>query len=224
MTIVASGTISINSLVGEYGGSTPHSMSEYYRGGSLVLNHSNNANVPTSGTIQLDDFYGQSNAQPFDASIAGTAGSSTTPGGKDVASIGHRGVNTGSFGFILGASHMGSWSDDSFTNPNNTTTFQVRDLQTNTTNDTSAATSVQINIEGDHSSSSSFSALTGWRYIKIGTTTYFDSNDTQTVSYQASGDFGPTHSTTKFFISSANNSNSSNLMPHSGTFTATFST
>ena len=64
MTIVSSGTISINSLVGEYGGSVPHSMNEYYRGGSLVANHSNNGNVPTSGQIQLDDFYGANNTSP----------------------------------------------------------------------------------------------------------------------------------------------------------------
>jgi len=222
VTIVASGVISINSLVGEYGGSTPHSMNEYYKGGSLVLNHSNNANVPTSGTIQLDDFYGQNNAQPFDASIAGTAGTSSSPGGKDFPSTAHRGVNTGSFGFILGATHFGSWSDQTITNTSGGTSFTVRDLQTNTNSAT--GTSVQINIDGDHSSSSSLSALTGWRYIKIGSTTYFDSNDTQTVSYQASGDFGPTHSTTKFIISASNNSNSSNQMPNSGTFTATFST
>jgi|TARA_R100000149_G_scaffold29845_1_gene11484 hypothetical protein len=64
MTIVSSGAISINSLVGEYGGSAPHAMNEYYRGGSLVANHSNNGNVPTSGTIQLDDFYGANNTSP----------------------------------------------------------------------------------------------------------------------------------------------------------------
>ena len=64
MTIVASGAISINSLVGEYGGSAPHAMNEYYRGGSLVSDHSNNANVPTSGTIDLQDFYGANNTSP----------------------------------------------------------------------------------------------------------------------------------------------------------------
>jgi hypothetical protein len=64
MTIVSSGAISINSLVGEYGGSAPHSMNEYYRGGSLVANHSNNSGVPTSGQIQLDDFYGANNTSP----------------------------------------------------------------------------------------------------------------------------------------------------------------
>ena len=65
MTLPAAGNpISINSLVGEYGGSGSHSLSEYYRGGSFVANHSNNANVPTSGTISLSDFYGQSNTSP----------------------------------------------------------------------------------------------------------------------------------------------------------------
>ena len=35
MTLQSSGNpISINDLVGEYGGSAPHSLSEYYKGGS----------------------------------------------------------------------------------------------------------------------------------------------------------------------------------------------
>ena len=66
MTITSSGVISINSLVGEYGGSTPHAMNEYYRGGSLVSDHSNNGNVPTSGLIDLQDFYGANNTSPND--------------------------------------------------------------------------------------------------------------------------------------------------------------
>jgi len=56
MTLPSSGTISINSLVGEFGGSTPHALSEYYRNGGLVT--SGNTNVPTSGTLSLSDFYG----------------------------------------------------------------------------------------------------------------------------------------------------------------------
>ena len=71
MTLPASGNaISINSLVGEYGGSAPHSMSEYYKGGGLVANHSNNANVPTSGTISLSNFHGQSNTSPAPTSYS----------------------------------------------------------------------------------------------------------------------------------------------------------
>ena len=56
MALPTSGIISINNIVGEFGGSTPHSISEYYRNGSLV--GSNNTNVPTSGQISLTDFYG----------------------------------------------------------------------------------------------------------------------------------------------------------------------
>lgn len=36
MALQSSGTISISDLAGAYGGSTPHSMSEYYRSGSYV--------------------------------------------------------------------------------------------------------------------------------------------------------------------------------------------
>ena len=76
MTLPSSGAISINSLVGEYGGSAPHSLSEYYKGGGLVGNHANNPNVPTSGTISLSNFYGASNTPPYDNtySINGVSG------------------------------------------------------------------------------------------------------------------------------------------------------
>lgn len=58
MALPGSGTISINSLVGEFGGSAPHALSEYYRDGGLVS--SGNTNVPTSGALSLSDFYGAS--------------------------------------------------------------------------------------------------------------------------------------------------------------------
>ena len=80
MTIVSSGAISINSLVGEYGGSGSHSLSEYYKGGSFVANHSNNSNVPTSGTISLSNFYGQNNTSPVDNTATFTGGSAMTRG------------------------------------------------------------------------------------------------------------------------------------------------
>ena len=33
---IGGSTISLSTIAGEYGGSTPHSLSEYYRGGGLV--------------------------------------------------------------------------------------------------------------------------------------------------------------------------------------------
>ena len=80
MTLPSSGAISINSLVGEYGGSAPHSLSEYYRGGGLVSNHSNNSSVPTSGTISLSNFYGQSNTAPVDNTYTINGGGPATRG------------------------------------------------------------------------------------------------------------------------------------------------
>ena len=55
MAIQSSGTISITDLVNEFGGTVPHSMSEYYRNGGAVP--ANNTNVPESGTISLQNFY-----------------------------------------------------------------------------------------------------------------------------------------------------------------------
>lgn len=64
MTLQSSGAISLSNIASEMGGSTPHSLSEYYKGGGLVANHSNNPNVPTSGTISLSNFYGANNTAP----------------------------------------------------------------------------------------------------------------------------------------------------------------
>lgn len=58
MTIPTSGPISLGTIQGEYGGSNPISISEYYRGGSRVPNTGPNANIPTSGLIRMSNFYG----------------------------------------------------------------------------------------------------------------------------------------------------------------------
>ena len=60
MALQSSGTITIQDIVDEFGGTAPHALSEYYRNGAYV--GSNNTGVPTSGTISLSDFYGASAA------------------------------------------------------------------------------------------------------------------------------------------------------------------
>ena len=55
MAIQGSGAISMTDIVDEFGGSVPHSLSEYYRNGGAVPG--NNTNVPTSGTISMSNFY-----------------------------------------------------------------------------------------------------------------------------------------------------------------------
>lgn len=70
MAIPGSGPISLNTIAGEFGGSTPHSINEYYRNGGRVP--SNNTNVPTSGQISFSNFYGAQNSVTVNASNSGS--------------------------------------------------------------------------------------------------------------------------------------------------------
>lgn len=74
MAIKSSGAITIQDIANEFGGNTPHSLGEYYRGGGLVPNVPLNNNIPTSGAISLDDFYGAANATLVTYEIIGGGG------------------------------------------------------------------------------------------------------------------------------------------------------
>lgn len=59
MAVKSSGSLSMKTdIVGEFGGTSPHGLKEYYRNGSLVPDASENSNIPTSGEIGYKDFYG----------------------------------------------------------------------------------------------------------------------------------------------------------------------
>lgn len=90
MALQSSGAISLSNIAGEFGGSTPHSINEYYRGGSNVPNTSTNNSIPTSGQIQFDDFYGSAN-QSADNVVSYAVQNYTTGSGKNVFS--NRGAN-----------------------------------------------------------------------------------------------------------------------------------
>jgi hypothetical protein len=57
-------------IAAEFGGTVPHSLSEYYRGGGLVPNVSQNAAIPTSGAIAMGNFYGSTNRSVINLTIA----------------------------------------------------------------------------------------------------------------------------------------------------------
>ena len=59
MALQGSGAIALSDIADEFGGSTPHSMSEYYSGGLGP------SAVPASGAISFSDFYGTSNMPPW---------------------------------------------------------------------------------------------------------------------------------------------------------------
>lgn len=63
--------ISMNTIATEFGGTVPHSLSEYYRGGGLVPNTPGNAAIPTSGQIAMGNFYGSANRTSVALTISG---------------------------------------------------------------------------------------------------------------------------------------------------------
>lgn len=58
MTLPSSGVMTWEMIRAEFGGSYPVQINQYYRGGALVPNTAQNANVPTSGLIAASHFYG----------------------------------------------------------------------------------------------------------------------------------------------------------------------
>lgn len=81
MALPNSGALSLSSIQGEFGGSNPISLSEYYRGGPLVGSISNTSNIPSSGTISVSNFYGTSSSIPADLQARCNLNYNTT-GGK----------------------------------------------------------------------------------------------------------------------------------------------
>jgi len=61
MALQSTGPIGIQDIATEFGGTAPHELSEYYRGGGRVPETSLNAAVAASGTISLGQFYGAVN-------------------------------------------------------------------------------------------------------------------------------------------------------------------
>ncbi len=56
MAIQSSGQVKLSEIATEFGDSAPHAMSEFYGGGGKVPQGAN-PNVPTSGEIEIGDFY-----------------------------------------------------------------------------------------------------------------------------------------------------------------------
>ena len=61
MALPNSGPLKFSDLRSEFDDTEESRLSEFYRGGSLVPNAPSNNQIPTSGTIQLSDFYGATN-------------------------------------------------------------------------------------------------------------------------------------------------------------------
>jgi hypothetical protein len=95
----------MTTIATEFGGTVPHSLSEYYRGGGLVPNVPQNAAIPTSGQIAMGNFYGSSNRRAVALTIAANTnnydvytnrGPSYVPGISDITVTINPGVTVGS--------------------------------------------------------------------------------------------------------------------------------
>ena len=93
MTLQASGPISLSDIAGEFNVSPPYKLSDFYRGGANVPDITENASIPTSGQINLADFYGASNyptivsatlTQDVDVASCG-GGGACNPGGSSAS-------------------------------------------------------------------------------------------------------------------------------------------
>jgi len=74
MALQTSGQITLNDIQGEFGGTNPIEIDEYYRNGGLVPDIPANSNVPTSGQINISDFYGAVNGIPVQVTMCGGGG------------------------------------------------------------------------------------------------------------------------------------------------------
>ena len=84
MTIKSSGSLTFTEIVAEWTGSTPHSLSEYYSGGSIIYSGAADGDgnaIPSSSTISFSDFY---DTEKFSTtSASSTTGSVTVPAGAN---------------------------------------------------------------------------------------------------------------------------------------------
>jgi len=106
MPIPGPGTaISMTTIATEFGGTVPHSLSEYYRGGGLVPNSPGNAAIPTSGQIAMGNFYGSANrtaialtisANSFNYDVYTNRGPTYVAGTSDITVTVNPGITVGS--------------------------------------------------------------------------------------------------------------------------------
>lgn len=91
MAVKSSGALSFaTDIVGEFSDSTPHSLSEFYKGGGKVPDAAGNGNVPTSGAISMGDFYGAVNRIAISLTISSNTNNYnifSSKGGSYVAGI-----------------------------------------------------------------------------------------------------------------------------------------
>ena len=108
MTLVASGAITLDAIRNEFkAASGAVSLSEMYRSGTYVPPLTANAGIPTSGAIQMDDFYSASVSTAMAATYYGSSTGIKGGGSSNTLSITSAGVITG--GSVLDVFFSDNW-------------------------------------------------------------------------------------------------------------------
>ena len=129
MTIKSSGSsLAISEIAAEFGGSTPHSMSEYYAGGDNVP--SSTGDIASSGSNAMSNFYGTSNRIIITLTISGDTanynifsnkGGTYSAGLSDVTLVNNATISSSSTGTAAVDTGSGWASGDTITIDNNST-------------------------------------------------------------------------------------------------------
>ena len=206
MTLPNSGSLAFSQIQSEFGGSNPISLSEYYRGGSLVPNHGNTSNIPTSGQISVSQFYGTSQQAPVDTNVGGASAQNN---GFGKYSTSQRGIQIGSRGTDLPA--MGTWNNQTFTNSGGNQTFTLNRITLFTSNLVTTP-SPSFEVSGNYSQQS-FSSLTGYNAVRVG--------NANLMTLGTAGNYSNNNATTSFGANFNGNSGL-NTIPGSGNVTFNF--
>ena len=142
MALPGSGAISIGQIATEFGGGAPHSLSEYYRGGSLVPNGpAANNSIATSGAINMNGFHGATNTVTWTTTQTNGQGSGKLP------LVGYSDGYSGTFGSVsdssidfLGKTYKMLWHRVAGVEVG--THFQIQDNSTAWTSITIAGTTI----------------------------------------------------------------------------------
>jgi sugar lactone lactonase YvrE len=148
MVLQASGIIRLSNIKSEFNGIDPVELSDYYRGGVYVPDLPLNANVPASGTINLQNFYG--------ATIS-TFNISPNVGTVNEGGTVRFNVTTNNFSGTLFWSILGSVTNADFSSPLNAVTSGgtlsvsantgLLDITTNTDSTTEGSESFSVRLK-----------------------------------------------------------------------------
>ena len=109
MPLQSSGSISLQQIASEFGDSAPHSLSEFYAGGSAGVTSGGAPNVPSSGQISFSNFYGAANQVTETISSSGTNQDVSTIFGSNFSSSVPKILIINS-GVHLGASNLSNYA------------------------------------------------------------------------------------------------------------------